>query len=82
MASESTVAIDRATEQMIFDVMDGNPGACIIVCQILLSPLWYPILHACRARNLVGSELWRVVHDDYNDDWQPFVQALLQAPRN
>jgi hypothetical protein len=82
MTPGPTKAIDRATEQMIFDVMDGNPGACMIVCQILSSPLWYAILHALKARNLVGSELWRVVHDDYNDDWQPFVQALLQAPRN
>jgi len=74
--------MDKQSEQMVLEVVDGNPGACAIVCLMLSSPLWYPILQALIAQNLVGSELWRVVHDDYDGDWNKFVHSLLNVNDN
>ena len=82
MATRPPDAMDHATEQLILDVIDGNPGACVIVYQILSSPVWRSILHALKAKHVVGSRLWQVVHDDYNDDWQSFVQAVLKVHDN
>lgn len=76
------VMMDKEIEQMALEVIDGNPGACTIVCLLLSSPLWRPILQALKSQNIIGSKLWRVVHDDYADDWGLFVQHLLHVSQN
>jgi hypothetical protein len=82
MAFYNMMALDKESERMVLEVMDGNPGACTIVCLILSSPLWHPILQALKTQDIVGSELWRVVHDEYQDNWGQFVQKLLNASNN
>jgi hypothetical protein len=76
------VMMDKEIEQMALEVIDGNPGACTIVCLLLSSPLWRHILQALKSQNIIGSKLWRVVHDDYADDWGLFVQHLLHVSQN
>jgi hypothetical protein len=63
--------------QLVIDVMDGNPGAFTIIRQLMSLPTWYQLLHHLKAQGLVGSELWRVVKDDYGHDWRQFVQDQL-----
>jgi hypothetical protein len=74
--------MDKESEQLTLDVIDGNPGAGVIVCLLLSSPLWRPILQVLKSQHLIGSELWRVVPDEYDDDWECFVQQLFNAPCN
>jgi len=82
MSFQDTAMMDKESEQLALDVMDGNPGACTIVCLLLSSPLWRPILQTLKSQHIIGSKLWRVVHDDYDDDWGLFVHHLLNAPHN
>jgi len=82
MAFDHDTTWDQEHEQMVLEVIDGNPGACTIVCSLLSSPLWHPILQTLHSQSLVGSELWRVVHDDYHDDYGQFVQHLLKVSHN
>ena len=82
MSFRDPAILDKESNQIALDVIDGNPGACVIVCLILSSPLWNPILQALKSQNLIGSELWRVVHEDYDDDWGQFVQHRLNVSHN
>jgi hypothetical protein len=82
MAFYKMTVLDKESEQLVLDVIAGNPGACEMVCLLLSSPLWHPILHALRAQNLVGSQLWQVIHDDYADDWEHFIPNLLNVGKN
>ena len=74
--------LDKESEQLILDVIDGNPGACEIVCLVLSSPLWHPILQALKSNHLVGSRLWQAIHDDYSGDWSRFIQDFLNVSDN
>ena len=78
MASYNDTTWNQENEQLALDVIDGNPGACTIVYLILSSPLWRLILQKLKSKNLIGSELWRIVHDKYHDDCGRFVQHLLK----
>ena len=82
MALHNMMALDKESEQLVLDVIDGNPGACEIVCLLLSSPLWRPILQALKSNNVVGSELWRVIRDDYSGDCDRFIQNLLNVADN
>ena len=82
MIYHNDAAWDEEGEQMALSVIDGNPGACTVVCLLLSSPLWRSILQVLKSQDLIGSELWRVVHDEYHDDCGRFVQHLLNAPCN
>jgi hypothetical protein len=57
--------------------MDGNLGAFTIIRQLMSLPTWYQLLHHLKTQGLVGSELWRVVKDEYGHDWRQFVQDQL-----
>jgi hypothetical protein len=82
MAFHNMMALDKESEQLVLDVIDGNPGACEIVCLLLSSTLWRPILQALKSHNLVGSQLWRVIRDDYDGDWDRFIPHLLNVSDN
>jgi hypothetical protein len=69
--------VDNDTKQLIIDVMDGNPGALTIIRQLMTFATWHQILHHLRGQGLVGTELWRVVNDDFQHDYQAFVNMLL-----
>ncbi len=70
------------TKQLLMDVMDGNPGAFTIIRRVMVFPTWYQLLHHFKTQGLVGSELWRVVKDEYDHDLTQFVvkQLALMAP--
>ena len=69
--------MDNDTRQLIIDVMDGNPGALTIIRQLMTFATWHQILHHLKGQGLVGGELWRVVNDDFQHDYQGFVNMLL-----
>ena len=69
--------MDEATQQLVMDVMDGNPGALVIIQRLMYFSTWGPLLGHLKMQGLVGSELWRVVRDDYAEDWCRFGQAQL-----
>jgi hypothetical protein len=71
--------MDRETQQLVMDVMDGNPGALMIIQRLMYFSTWYPLLYHLKMQGLIGSELWRVVQDDYAEDWCRFGQAQLAA---
>lgn len=73
--------MDQTTFQLILDVMDGNPGALTIIRNLMSCTIWYQLLHFLRSQRLVGSELWRVVKDEYAHDYGRFVDdQLAQMP--
>ena len=78
MACHNGAMWDQESERLALDVIDGNPGACTIVCAILSSPLWRLILQTLKSQDLIGSDLWRVVHDKYHDDCRQFLQHFLK----
>ena len=62
------------SQQLILDVMDGNPGALTIVDRLMAFPRWGQLLqHLCNC-GLIGSTLWQVVQDDYGQDWMQFAR--------
>jgi hypothetical protein len=69
--------VDNGTYQLILDVMDGNPGAFTIIRQLMSCTIWYQLLHYLKSQRLVGSELWRVVKDEYAHDYGRFVDDQL-----
>jgi hypothetical protein len=69
--------MDQETQQLVIDVMDGNPGALVIIQRLMYFSTWCSLLHHLKMRGLTGSELWRVVQDDYAEDWCRFGQVQL-----
>ena len=69
--------MDSETRQLVIDVMDGNPGACVVIRRLMYFTPWYPLLHHLKDHGLVGSELWRAVKDDYGHDWTQFGHDQL-----
>jgi hypothetical protein len=65
------------------DVMNGNPGAFTIIRTLMAYPTWHQLLHHLKTHGLVGSELWRVIKDDYGHDVTQFVEDQLaeMAPK-
>lgn len=74
--------MDSEVSALFVDVIQGNPGACVIVQHILTLPTWPQLLCHCKAQGLVGHTLWRVVKDEYRHDWRRFVadQVAQMAP--
>ena len=70
--------MDIEVRQLLLDVMDGNPGACVIVEKLLGCDAWYPLLCHLKRQGLVGTTLWRVVKDEYRHDWAQFAQIQLE----
>jgi hypothetical protein len=71
--------MDQETQQLVIDVMDGNPGALMIIQRLMYFSTWEPLLHHLKMQGLVGSKLWRVVKDDYAENWCHFGQVQLAA---
>jgi hypothetical protein len=64
-------------------VVVGNAGAFAIVCHLLPCPGWDRLLQHLKTQHVIGSKLWQVIKDDYDHDWQQFVndQWVQMAPR-
>ena len=71
--------MDSDTKELIMDVMAGNPGAFTIIRDLMVYPTWLQLLAHLKHNDLVGSELWRIVKDDYNHDIPQFIDDQLQA---
>lgn len=69
--------MDQETQQLVIDVMDGNPGALMIIQRLMYFSTWGSLLYHLKMQGLVGSKLWRVVKDDYAENWCHFVQVQL-----
>ena len=71
--------MDSDTKELIMGVMAGNPGAFTIIRDLMVYPTWLQLLAHLKHNDLVGSELWRIVKDDYNHDIPQFIDDQLQA---
>lgn len=69
--------MNNETRQLIMDVMDGNPGAFVVIRRLMYFTMWYPLLCHLKERGLVGSRLWQVVKDEYGHNWTQFVTDQL-----
>ena len=69
--------MNKEIQQLIMDVMDGNPGALTIIRKLMLSSNWFQVLYHLKNQGVVGSELWRVVKDDYDHDHARFIDDQL-----
>jgi hypothetical protein len=69
--------MDQETQQLVIDVMDGNPGALVIIQRLMYFSTWGSLLYHLKMQGLVGSKLWRVVKDDYAENWCHFGQVQL-----
>ena len=69
--------MDSDMRQLIMDVMDGNPGAFVIVRRLMYFTIWYQLLLHLKNNDLIGSHLWQVVKDDYGHDWMKFAYDQL-----
>jgi hypothetical protein len=70
--------MDSDTKELIMDVIDGNPGAYAIILNLMVYPTWYQLLHHFKTHDLVGTELWRIVKDEYRHDIGQFVVDQLE----
>ena len=71
--------MESNTKELIMDVMAGSPGAFTIIRDLMVYPTWYQLLHHLKHNDLVGTELWRIVKDDYQHDIPQFIDDQLQA---
>lgn len=69
--------IRPTAQQLILDVMDGNPGAFTMIRTLTQHPLWRPLLRYLRTQGLVGSVLWSTIKDDYGGDARRFSQDQI-----
>lgn len=69
--------VDNDTRQLIMDVMNGNPGAFTIIRELMAFPTWFQLLYYLKEEGLIGSELWRIVKDEYDHDYKRFVDDQL-----
>lgn len=65
-------------EELVAMVADGNPGALMFCVDLRNYPV---ILDHLRKTGLVGSELYRVVNDDYGMDVVAFVEDQYASIR-
>lgn len=65
------------TRQLVIEVMDGNPGALLIIRRLMYFAPWHLLLHHLKAQGLTGSRLWQVVKDDYAHVWTQFAHDQL-----
>jgi hypothetical protein len=63
------------------DVMDGNPGALLIIRRLMYFAPWHLLLHHLKEQGLTGSRLWEVVKDDYGHVWTQFAHDQLAQMR-
>ena len=73
--------MDPQTRQLVMEVMDGNPGALLIIRRLMYFAPWRLILDHLQAQGLTGSRLWEVVKDDYGHVWTQFVHDQLAQMR-
>jgi hypothetical protein len=71
--------MERTTHELIIDVMDGNPGAFTIIRSLMAYPTWLQLLVHLKQNDLVGSELWRIVKDEYGHNIVRFIDDQLDA---
>ena len=71
--------MDSDTKELIMDVMAGNPGAFTIIRDLMVYPTWLQLLAHLKHNDLVGTELWRIVKDEYNHNIAQFINDQLQA---
>ena len=69
--------MESEKRQLIVDVMDGNPGAGIVIRRLMYFTMWYPLLCHLKDQGLIGSRLWQVVKDVYGHNWTNFVADQL-----
>lgn len=63
------------------EVVDGNPGALLIIRRLMYFAPWYLLLHHLKGQGLTGSRLWQVVKDDYGHVWTQFAHDQLRQMR-
>lgn len=63
------------------EVMDGNPGALLIIRRLMYFAPWHLLLHHLKGQGLTGSRLWQVVKDDYAHVWTQFAHDQLAQMR-
>ena len=63
------------------EVMDGNPGALLIIRRLMYFAPWQLLLHHLKGQGLTGSRLWQVVKDDYGHVWTQFAHDQLTQMR-
>jgi hypothetical protein len=63
------------------EVMDGNPGALLIIRRLMYFAPWHRLLHHLKGQGLTGSRLWQVVKDDYGHVWTQFAHDQLSQMR-
>ena len=75
--------MDSEKRQLIMDVMDGNPGAFVVIRRLMYFTMWYQLLRHLKDQGLIGSRLWQVVKDEYGHNWTHFVSdQLVQMGRD
>jgi hypothetical protein len=70
---EGRPVMDHQMRQLVLDVMDGNPGALLIIRRLMYFTSWYLLLCHLKAQKLIGSRLWQVVKDEYDENWTQFA---------
>ncbi len=63
------------------EVVDGNPGALLIIRRLMYFASWHLLLHQLKGQGLTGSRLWQVVKDDYSHVWTQFAHDQLAQMR-
>ena len=73
--------MDPQTRQLMMEVMDGNPGALLIIRRLMYFAPWRLLLRHLKGQGLTGGRLWQVVKDDYRHVWTQFAHDQLAQMR-
>lgn len=69
--------MDREAQKLVLDVMAGNPGAFTIILILMQYPTWPQILFHLKCHGIIGTELWRMVKDENDDNVAQFMAKQL-----
>ena len=64
-------------EELMLTVIDGNPGAMTIIKRLMCLPTWPSLLYYLADQGLIGSRLWTVVKEEYDNNCTWFAQNQL-----
>ena len=59
--------MDKQTEDLIFDVCKGNPGALRVVMELMWFTDWFKMMQWCKI-HLAGANLWIKYKDELQQD--------------
>ena len=73
--------IDNETMKLITSVAQGNPGAMIVIRELMWFSKWFQMMCWADEAGLTGSKLWEKYKDEFHQDWHALGEWMQEEMR-